>query len=301
MMFVAGFAVLAAACGGGGQTVGTVEGIEISVAQVEELSANQGAVSQEQFIQDLRNTIVEVAVIKAAEDQFGIAFTEDEIDAKRDELQAQIEAEVGDYEAFLESRGFTDARIRRIGHQQLVAEAVERMLLEDAGPITEEQIETEYQAQLPNRTIACLSHLLVDTEEEASDARTRIVEGEDFNDVASDVSTDPSAAENDGDLGCGPLGQFVSGFARGALEAEIGVVTEPVRSEFGYHLILVESRESETLDEARDEIRQILERTRGQVLFQEWIVDVVVSADVQIQPEYGQWVTEPSPQVLPPQ
>ena len=120
--------------------------------------------------------------------------------------------------------------------------------------------------------------------------------------MAKDVSIDPSAADNGGDLGCGPLGQYVPEFAVGALQAPVGTPSQPVRSQFGYHIILVSSRTEPTLDDTvRDEIVTELEAERRGSLFQDWLLQTVTEANVTVEEKYGQWVTSPVPQVLPPQ
>ena len=103
------------------------------------------------------------------------------------------------------------------------------------------------------RTTACVRHILVPTEEEANDALSRIEGGEAFADVAAEVSTDGTAAGG-GDLGCEALGVYVPEFAEAAFNAEIGQVTAPVESQFGLHLILVESVEEPTLEQLKSEI-----------------------------------------------
>jgi peptidyl-prolyl cis-trans isomerase SurA len=72
------------------------------------------------------------------------------------------------------------------------------------------------------------------------DARKRIVDdGEDFAEVAKEVSEDPGSAPNGGDLGCFTKDQMVPEFADAAFSLEKGEVSQPVKTDFGYHLIQV--------------------------------------------------------------
>lgn len=303
------FSLLVAACGGGsGEVVATVSDgdlfdREILSEEVEDLSASSGAVTTEAFAQDLTNTIVEIIVVERAESDFGISFTEDEIEARRAELADSVEDQgQGTYEEFLEAQGFTDERVRRIAHQQLVAEAVEQRLLEDEGPVTEDQIEEFVERTVRGETEACASHILLETEEAAIEARERVLAGEDFAEVAMDMSTGPSGPDG-GDLGCTTLGSYVDEFAVGAFEAEIGTPTEPVRSSFGWHVILVTERTEPAdidLDQIRANAEEVLNATRGQPLVNEWLLEVIGEAEVSVESEYGSWVTDPGPQVVPP-
>ncbi|MFP5332919.1 MAG: peptidylprolyl isomerase [Acidimicrobiia bacterium] len=299
---VAVLGVVLAACGGTGAVVATVNGTEITAADVEELYTERvGAIPAEQFAENLRNTIVEYIVLQQAETRFGISFTPEEIEARVAELRSQIEAQSGglSYEEFLAEQGFTEERIYRIAHQQLVADAVEEKLLEAEGPISDEELSDRYDAALMDLTQACVSHILVETEDEALDAKARIEAGESFADVAAEIGTDGTAA-NGGELGCSALSQYVPEFALGAYEVPLNQVSEPVRSQFGYHLILVTERTTTPLEEAEADLRAAAEIERAGRLVQDWLLQVVGEADVSIDEEYGTWVTDPFPTVQPP-
>lgn len=98
------------------------------------------------------------------------------------------------------------------------------------------------------------SHILVQCTEDALPAdtlvaykkimkiRDRIVKGEDFNKVAAETSEDPSAKNNQGDLGYFTVFSMVYPFETAAYNAEIKKVTMPVRTRFGYHLLWVSDK-----------------------------------------------------------
>lgn len=304
-LLLAASAVFLSACGGGTQVVATISdgdlySYEIDEQLVEDLSASSGAVDKAQFAQDLTNTIVELIVIARAESDYDIVFTDDEIEDRRAELQASVEQQ-GEYEDFLAQNGFTDERVRRIAHQQLVADAVQEVLLEEAGPISDEEIDAFVNETVRGQTEACASHILADSEDDALAALDRVQAGEDFAEVAMDVSTGPSGPDG-GDLGCNLLGNFVPEFAQGAFEAEIGVPTEPVQSSFGWHIIMVTERNQPDVDAevVRENAATVLNANRGTPLVEEWLLGVVAEADVAVEPAYGSWVSTPVPQVTPP-
>ena len=73
-----------------------------------------------------------------------------------------------------------------------------------------------------------------------TDARKRIVEdGEDFAAVAKEVSEDPGSAANGGDLGCFGKGQMVPEFEQAAFDMEKDEISQPIKTDFGYHIIQV--------------------------------------------------------------
>lgn len=82
------------------------------------------------------------------------------------------------------------------------------------------------------------SHILVDTEEEAINLKEEILSGTSFEDVAAEHSNCPSGARG-GDLGFFGRGQMVSEFETAAFDLKVGELSDPVRTNFGWHLILV--------------------------------------------------------------
>jgi parvulin-like peptidyl-prolyl isomerase len=100
------------------------------------------------------------------------------------------------------------------------------------------------------------------TDEEALEKtkalRARIVAGEDFAAIAKTESDDTGSGATGGDLNFFSHGQMVPPFEKAAFALPVGQVSEPVKTQFGYHLILVEKHESKTLDEVRPEIEKKL-------------------------------------------
>ncbi|MGE4169174.1 MAG: peptidylprolyl isomerase [Candidatus Margulisiibacteriota bacterium] len=81
------------------------------------------------------------------------------------------------------------------------------------------------------------SHILVKTEAEALDIQKQLKAGADFATLAKAKSTDPSAANNGGDLGWFGKGQMVPEFEKVAFSLKKGDLSEPVKTQFGYHII----------------------------------------------------------------
>jgi peptidyl-prolyl cis-trans isomerase C len=98
----------------------------------------------------------------------------------------------------------------------------------------------------------------------ATEIRAKIIAGAKFDDQAKAESDDTGNAPQGGDLGVFPKGRMVPQFDQAAFAAEVGKVTEPVKTQFGYHLILVESHTNKSFDTARAEIEQKLKQDRAQ-------------------------------------
>lgn len=101
--------------------------------------------------------------------------------------------------------------------------------------VTEEDTKQYYES-LKGKVQA--SHILVEDEKTAKEIKARLDKGEKFEDLAKEASKDPSG-QNGGDLGWFGEGQMVPEFEKAAFALKEGEVSEPVKSEFGYHIIKV--------------------------------------------------------------
>lgn len=133
-----------------------------------------------------------------------------------------------------------------------------------ANSVTEEAVRAEYDKLVadfkPQEEIRA-SHILVATEDEAKAIKAELDGGADFATIAKEKSIDPGAA-NGGDLGFFGKGMMVAPFEQAAYAlTEIGQVSEPVQSQFGWHIIkLEEKRESSppTFEQVAGQLQQQL-------------------------------------------
>jgi parvulin-like peptidyl-prolyl isomerase len=91
-------------------------------------------------------------------------------------------------------------------------------------------------------------HILVDDAKTAGIVRSMLLSGHDFAEVAEEYSKDTGSGANGGDLGWFGKGAMVPEFELAALTQKIGEIGEPVKSEFGYHIIQVIDRQERPLD-----------------------------------------------------
>ncbi|WP_170571036.1 peptidylprolyl isomerase [Ruegeria atlantica] len=106
------------------------------------------------------------------------------------------------------------------------------------------------------------SHILVETEEEANDLKAQLDDGADFAELAKEHSTGPSGPSG-GELGWFGPGQMVPAFEAAVIGLEKGQVSEPVKTQFGWHVVtLNDKRKSEApaLEQVRAELAQTLQQ-----------------------------------------
>ncbi len=109
---------------------------------------------------------------------------------------------------------------------------------------------------------ADVRHILVDEEDKALAAITALGDGESFAALARAISADPGSAARGGELGEAYVGNYVAEFRRAIENAEIGDIVGPVKSEFGYHVLQVRSKEQRS----GAEVESQLERAKQQEL-----------------------------------
>jgi len=147
--------------------------------------------------------------------------------------------------------------------------------------IPEAEIEAAYAARFADVEPAQqydASHILVETEDEALQIKTLLDDGADFAELAKEHSTGPSGPGG-GALGWFGAGQMVPEFEQAVLELEDGAVSEPVQTQFGFHVIKRNASravEAPSLEETRGEIEQELRAKAVEVA----VTEITEAADV---------------------
>lgn len=141
-------------------------------------------------------------------------------------------------------------------------------------PPTEEEIEAYYndnKETFGNPEMLTASHILVESEDTANEVKEALNGGLSFEEGAAKYSTCPSK-EQGGKLGEFGRGQMVKEFEDAAFEMEVGAVSDPVKSQFGYHIIYLEDKtpaQEKTLAEAREEVANHVTRSKQQDKYME--------------------------------
>ncbi|MCI2430012.1 peptidylprolyl isomerase [Candidatus Acetothermia bacterium] len=140
-------------------------------------------------------------------------------------------------------------------------------------------------------------HILVQIPEGASEAdvakakqqieqiRQELEAGADFAELAQKYSQDPGSAESGGDLGFFGRGQMVKEFEESAFALEIGAVSEPVRTQFGFHLIKVEEKKparQPALSEIRDQVLQDYIEEEREERFEAWYRELKLQTKIAV-------------------
>jgi len=114
----------------------------------------------------------------------------------------------------------------------------------------------EYVKSTPARQEISARHILVQTEDQAKDIRAQIVKGADFAKLASEKSLDPSAKAQGGELGFFTRDEMVPEFSEAAFKLKDGEISQPVKTQYGWHIIKVEAHRTQqpSFEEMKDKL-----------------------------------------------
>ncbi len=134
---------------------------------------------------------------------------------------------------------------------------------------------------------ACVKHILVKTEPEATAAIKRIKGGEDFAKVAAELSQDPGSKDKGGDLGCQALSGYVPEFAKAGAELKVNELSAPVQSQFGFHIMMVTKRDAPKYDKAAEEQAKAAVQQAGIEDVKAALIKRVKASGIKVNPKFG--------------
>ena len=219
--------------------------------------STEGATREEQLKNMALKLLEDQALIKEAAAKQGIAVSEAEVDARI----AQVKMSTGgdeQWQSFLDSQGLTEAIVRRDIRDNMTTQQFFAQVLDQNPEISEQEMRSFYEESDtygPSPEVHA-RHILKNLSPQADDAtaaavlaqvvaiKDRLDKGEDFGEMARTESEGPSGPQG-GDLGWFKPGDMVGPFDSAAFAMKPGEISDPVRTQFGYHLIeLVDRREA---------------------------------------------------------
>ena len=310
LLLVSAMVALAAACGGGGgdgddsedastipvpaDAVAVVDETAVPRAEFDRLFAQAEAAyksQQREFpaagtpeYEQLKNQTVDFLIqrIEFAREAkaLGITVTDQEVDDRLTELKQQFfDGDDTKYHAELEKQAITEADVLADLRAQLVSQKIFAEVTKGES-VTDEEVDTYYNentdqfTQPESRDVA---HILVDKKEKADELYAQLQDGADFAKLAEKNSTDTGSAADGGKL-TDVRGSFVPEFEEVAFALETGEISEPVKSQFGWHIIkALDDTKPEAvtpLAEVRDSVKDQLLKDKRNKAMAAWVEEI---------------------------
>ncbi|WP_392486000.1 peptidylprolyl isomerase [Haloimpatiens sp. FM7315] len=201
----------------------------------------------------------------------------EEVNKQYDEFKKAYNNDEKKFKEDLTKAGFTDDTFKNYIKLRVLAPKVYEKALKDI-KATDKEIKEYYDTNMleftekPNRVH--VAHILVKTEEEAKKVKERLTKGEDFAKVAKETSIDTAANEKGGDLGFINYNDpnYDKTFMTSAQVLKEGEVSNPVKTQFGWHIIKSIKKEEypvQKLDKVKDQVAKKVADGKKQTKWQE--------------------------------
>ncbi|MFB5251840.1 peptidylprolyl isomerase PrsA [Bacillus mycoides] len=217
------------------------------------VTSKAGDITKEEFYtqmktqagkQVLNNMVMEKVLIK------NYKVDDKEVDKKFDEMKKQV----GDqFDTLMKQQGLKEETVKNGVRASLAQEqAIEKT-------ITDKELKENYKPEIK------ASHILVKDEATAKKVKEELGQGKSFEELAKQYSDDTGSKEKGGDLGYFTAGKMVKEFEDAAFKMKKDEVSEPVKSQFGYHIIKVtDIKEQKPFDEVKGDIKKDLVQKKAQ-------------------------------------
>jgi peptidyl-prolyl cis-trans isomerase SurA len=230
-----------------------------------------------------------------------IVVEDAEMKEQLDEIQKRLGAKTeAQFDEMVKAQGLTLEGLKKRLREQLLVERIKRRKVSLRISVTEEDIDQYLNAnreKLETGLSFEARHILFLptpgagedgwqlARRRAEEVYTRVTAGEDFGELAREFSEDAATAKNGGRLGILKRGELAPDIEKAILRLSPGEHSSPFRSEVGYHLFELESKETlagEQLAQARNQIRDILYKQKYDVRLNEWLVEIRSKAIIEV-------------------
>lgn len=260
---------------GNTEAVATVDGKAIEKdALYEQLVKTSGP--------DTLNAMIADEILDQEAEKANIKVTQDELD---DEM-AVYEKSYGGEEALaaaVESSGMTMDDL--LSDMETYVK-IEKLIGPDI-QVAEEEIESYFEENkdsLAQPAQVEASHILAATKEEADEVAAKLADGNDFAELAKEYSTDTATAQNGGALGFFGTGEMAAEFEETAFAMEVDEISDPVETDFGFHIIQVTDKKEAAeakLETSKEQIKELLFDQKLNAGYSTWIAEKQESYEIE--------------------
>lgn len=232
----------------------------------------------------LRNAIVRSLVeqtqFEIAAEDFDIQVSDEDVEKRLDELKEQFfEGNQEQYEAELEKQGLTDEQVRKDVRTRILSERIFEEVTKNV-EVTDADVQAYYddnKTQFESPASRDVRHILVKNKARADDLHAQLENGGNFAQLARRFSQDPASAKQGGKF-TAQQGATVPEFDEAAFDLETGELSEPIKTQFGWHIIEatgdIEPKSTQALADVEEQIREQLQEEKRNARINEWIEEL---------------------------
>jgi parvulin-like peptidyl-prolyl isomerase len=296
LLILVALAVVAAGCGGEDEevprdAVAVIDGSEVAKSEFDALISQAQSSYKAQKREfpkagtpeynTLKNQAVQFLVqrtmFELQAEELDVEVTDQQVNARLAQIKKQyFGGDQKKYEEQLKQQGLTDVQVRRDIRAQLVQEAIFKKVTEDI-KVTDKEISDYYaknKDQYGTPESRDIRHILVPTKKQADDLYAQIKGGADFAALAKKFSKDPGSAAQGGKMTIAK-GQTVATFDQTAFLLGKNVLSRPVKTQYGYHIIeplsAIKPAKTTPLKDVKESIRQQLLQTKRNETMTKWV------------------------------
>jgi len=299
--------LLTAACSGGSDTFATIDDVAIPTEAFTGLHVDVAELTDDEVARSALLLILHSAFSAEAQNALGITADESLVAERFAERTETFRAR-GDLDQQLALRNLMRRRIQIEAELDVLRDTVSASLVRDEAPGFD--LDAAYEAYLMDNAEVCIQQIQIDDLSIVDGLIGRLDSGEQFSDVARDLSIDPFVDREagrsgaGGDFGCSAPMALPIGLGQAALTAPIDEPVGPIASANGVHVLWVYDRTVAPLVDVRPAVLEHAIPIQGEEMFRLWAVDVLLKIDVELEATYGRWAmlpeTDPVPTVVSP-
>ena len=248
------------------------------------------------FEQSYVSTLIRRAVLVPEAAELDIEVTDEEIQDQLEQIQGEFPSDSAFQEA-LKEQGLTLEQLELLIRDRALEEKLRAAVAEESAP-SEDEMRAYYEDHLDDFEETETSHILVDSKSLAArlSRELRVAPKRDRDDLftrrAKQHSQDKSNKALGGALGFNPAGSFVPPFEEAADALQVGEISAPVKTRFGWHVIWVTGRRPAPFARVQEEVQAGLGAPSDEEVWDEWIRDAYEDAGVKVNPRYGEFNLE---------
>lgn len=296
----------ASACGTAfASTAAVVNGHEISMRQVSDALSSfvrsaqyQKLIGQQepqtvkrQFEQSFLSAAIRHAVLTPAAAKLGVEVTPQEVSDRIDQIKSNFPS-TDAFEKAMTDQGLSLAQLTSLVRDRLLQDKLRAKIVSNVAP-SPDVLHAYYRKHKSDYTETRASHILVKKRALAVHLADQLHAAPAsqvpslFAQLAKKFSTDKQSAKNGGDLGYQKRGQFIPEFEDAEAKLDVGEVSDPVHTTFGWHVIMVTGRKTQSFNAVRSDVEQLLAGSTEENAWEEWLRKTYDAANLRVNPVYG--------------